>query len=232
MSHKSIHEAVCDGNLQLVKSLLDENPALVNQDDEHQWRPIFHAGLRQHFDIVKLLIDFGADLSAHDGYVLHYAGEIPGNSRIVELLVQYGALESHAKPKSEEARQFMAAVFLSNECRVAAMLRTYPKLVGERYARGDTALHHACRNGDLGVVRILVSAGADINCLSDECHFPLYCAAGHCHADTTDFLLKNGAETSQKLKTGQTIVEWIQQFIEQDTRFAMCLELIEAAGRR
>jgi len=179
MSKKSIHEAACRGDLQRVKSLLDENPALVNQDDEHHWRPIFHAGLRKHYEIVGLLIDRGADLSAHAGYVLHYACEVPGNSRIVELLIQYGALDSHVEPKSEEARQFIAAVFLSNESRAAAMLRTSPNLVGERYARGDTALHHACRNGDLEVVRVLVEAGADVNCLSDERHFPLYFAAGH-----------------------------------------------------
>ena len=94
------------------------------------------------------------------------------------MLIAYGGLDAHTKPSSEIARQFIYAVFLANVGRVNAMLRDNPKLVQERYARVDTALHHATRNGDLEIVEQLVGAGADVNGTTDNGHFPLYCAAG------------------------------------------------------
>ena len=172
MAIGSIHDAAASGDLDAVKSFVEQDPRLVNQDDKYDWRPIFHAGLRRHYDVVKYLIDCGADLAAHDGYVLHYAGEVPDNKEVVSLLVAYGGLDAHAKPSSEIARQFIYAVFLANVPRVNAMLSSQVELVRERYARGDTALHHAARNGDLEIVEQLVSCGADPNAMSDHGALP------------------------------------------------------------
>ena len=83
----SIHDAAANGDLDLVKKIVEQDPRLVNQDDEHEWCPIFHAGLRRHYDVVKYLIDCGADLTAHDGYAIHYAGEVPDNKEVVSLLI-------------------------------------------------------------------------------------------------------------------------------------------------
>ena len=226
MPNDSIHKAASKGDVERVKELLEADPSLVNQDDQHEWRPIFHAGLWKHYDVVELLIDRGADLSAHDGYAMHYVGEVPDNKQVVELLVRYGALDAHAEPGSEVSRQFIYAVFLANENRVAALWKAHSDLVHERYARGDTALHHASRNGDLGVVRILVEGGTDVDAMSTEGHFPLYCAAGHGHAETTEYLLEQGADTDLRMKDGKNILEWLEQFMEHDARFRNCHVLI------
>ena len=59
----SIHDAAASGDLDEVKKIVEQDPQLVNQDDQYDWRPIFHAGLRRHYDVVKYLIDCGADLA-------------------------------------------------------------------------------------------------------------------------------------------------------------------------
>ena len=206
---------------------MNRTPVLVNQDDKYEWRPIFHAGLRRHYDVVKYLIDWGADLAAHDGYAIHYAGEVPNNKEVVSLLITYGGLDAHAEPSSEAARQFIYAVFLDNVQRVNAMLRDNPQLVHERYARGDTALHHATRNGDLKIVEQLVGSGADVNLTSDHGHFPLYCAAGHGHVETTQYLVEHGADLQARLGDGKTVVEWLKQFADHDHRLKSCLDVLE-----
>ncbi len=223
----SIHDAAASGDLDAVKKIVEQHPRLVNQDDKYDWRPIFHAGLRRHYDVVKYLIDCGADLAAHDGYVVHYAGEVPDNKEVVSLLVAYGGLDAHTKPSTELARQFIYAVFLANVPRISAMLSDNEGLTRERYARGDTALHHAARNGDIEIVEQLVSCDADVNATSDRCHFPLYCAAGHGHVETTQFLVENGADLQARLSDGKTVVEWLKQFADHDRRFKSCLDLLE-----
>ena len=223
----SIHDAAANGDLDTVKKILEQNPSLVNQDDQYEWRPIFHAGLRRRYDVVKYLIDCGADLAAHDGYAIHYAGEVPNNKEVVSLLIAYGGLDAHTKPSSEIARQFIYAVFLANVGRVNAMLRDNPKLVQERYARGDTALHHATRNGDLEIVEQLVGAGADVNGTTDNGHFPLYCAAGHGHVETTRYLVENGADLQARLAEGKTVTEWLKQYADNDRRLKSTLDVLE-----
>ena len=223
----SIHDAAANGDLDLVKKIVEQDPRLVNQDDKYEWHPIFHAGLRRHYDVVKYLIDCGADLAAHDGYAIHYAGEVPDNKEVVSLLIAYGGLDAHAKPSSEAARQFIYAVFLANVQRVNAMLRDNSKLVQERYAHGDTALHHAARNGDLEIVEQLVGSGADVNVTSDHAHFPLYCAAGHGHVETTLYLVEHGADLQARLGDGKTVVEWLKQYTDHDSRLKPCLDVLE-----
>ncbi len=227
METDSIHDAAANGDLDAVKKIVELDPQLVNEDDKYDWRPIFHAGLRRHYDVVKYLIDCGADLAAHDGYVLHYAGEVPDNKEVVALLVAYGGLDAHTEPATELARQFIYAVFLANLPRVSAMLSNNRELTRERYARGDTALHHAARNGDFEIVGQLVSCGADPNAMSDHGHFPLYCAAGHGHLETTRYLVENGADVGARLSDGKTVPEWLRQFADHDRRFRACLDLLE-----
>ena len=228
MNLGSIHDAAGNGDLDSVKKILEQDPSLANQDDQYEWRPIFHAGLRRRYDVVKYLIDCGADLAAHDGYVIHYAGQVPNNKEIVSLLIAYGGLDAHTKPSSEIARQFIYAVFLVNVGRVSAMLRDNPKLVQERYARGDTALHHATRNGDLDIVKQLVSSSADVNATTDNNHFPLYCAAGHGHVETTQYLVDKGADLQAKLSDGKTVTEWLKQYADHDRRLKSTLEVLES----
>ena len=228
MEPGSIHDAAANGDLETVKGIVEQEPWRVNQDDRHEWRPIFHAGLWRHYSVVKFLLDSGADLAAHDGYVMHYSGQVPDNKAVVSLLVAYGGLDAHAKPPSELARQFICSVFLANARRVSTMLRDHPTLVQERYARGDIALHHAARNGDLEVVTQLVNNGADINATADHGHFPLYCAAGHGHVATTRFLVQNGADLEARLADGKTITEWLAQYADHDPRLKSCLEVIAA----
>ena len=223
----SIHDAAANGDLGVVKKIVEQDPRLVNQDDRYEWHPIFHAGLRRHYDVVKYLIDCGADLAAHDGYAIHYAAEVPDNKEVVSLLIAYGGLDAHAKPSSEIARQFIYAVFLANVQRVNAMLRDNSELVQERYAHGDTALHHAARNGDLKIVEQLVGSGADVNVTSDHDHFPLYCAAGHGHVETTQYLVEHGADLQARLGDGKTVVEWLKQYADHDRRLKSCLDVLE-----
>ena len=139
--------------MDVVRALIAADPAAVDADDEHGWRPVFHAGLWRREQVVRLLIEAGADLAAHDGYVMHYAGEVPNNKAIVSLLVQYGALDAHVRPPDDLSRQFLAAVFLGKRragpfaTRQASPLwrrRPMVAAISRSTTRPETAIRKSC----------------------------------------------------------------------------------------
>jgi ankyrin repeat protein len=219
MPTTSIHDACGRGDIDAVRALIAADPAAVDADDEHGWRPIFHAGLWRQEQVVRLLIEAGADLAAHDGYVMHYAGEVPGNKAIVSLLIQYGALDAHVRPTDDLSRQFLAAVFLGDAARVRSMLARHPHLATALDGHGDQPILHAARNGDTQIVRLLIAHGADVNATNPRGHTVLYCAGGHGHLDTLLLLLGAGADCDAKFTDdGGTLLDWLAQYPD-DTRY-------------
>jgi ankyrin repeat protein len=176
--------------------------------------------------VARLLIEAGADLAAHDGYVMHYAGEVPNNKAIVSLLVQYGALDAHVRPTDDLSRQFLAAVFLADVARTRSLLARHPRLATTPDGRGDHPIHHAARNGDTEVVRLLIQNGADVNAKNPRGHTVLYCAGGHGHVDALRLLLDAGADCDTKFThDGKTLVEWLAQYPD-DPRYTPITEAL------
>jgi ankyrin repeat protein len=227
MPDVSIHEACQRGDVDAVRAMIAADPAVVDADDEHGWRPIFHAGLWRREAVVRLLIEAGSDLAAHDGYVMHYAGEVPGNKAIVTLLIQYGALDAHVLPPDDLSRQLLAAIFLADAARVSSLLRRHPHLATAPDGRGDQPIHHAARNGDTQIVRLLIEHGADVNAANPRGHTVLYCAGGHGHLETLQLLLDQGADCdAQFTHDGKTLLEWLDQYAG-DPRFQPIAEALQ-----
>lgn len=210
--------------------MVASNPSLVDSDDQHNWRPIFHAAIERHAKVVRYLIESGADLAAHNGSVLHYASEVPGNKEIVALLITFGALDAHVRPVDDLSRQFLASLFLGDDARVRSMLDLHPQLAIVVDGHGDYPIHHAARIGDTGIVRLLIERGADVNAANERGHTVLYCAGGHGHLDTVRLLLENGADLNAKFThDGKTLLQWLSQYPD-DTRLREVNHLLNRRG--
>ncbi|MDG3005127.1 ankyrin repeat domain-containing protein [Paludisphaera mucosa] len=230
MAEESIHDACGRGDVEAVRAMIAADPGVVDADDEHGWRPIFHAGLWRREAVVRLLIEAGADLAAHDGDAMHYAGEVPDNKSIVALLIQYGALDAHVRPADDLSRQFLAAVFLANAARVRSLLDRHPHLAAAADGRGDRPIHHAARNGDAEIVRLLMGRGADVDAMTTRGQSVLFCAGGHGHLGVVRILLDAGADRNARaVRDGKTLLEWLDQF-PGDRRFAPIAEELRRRG--
>jgi len=226
MAALTLFEACRRGDASAVRSMLVTDPAAVNAQDIHQWRPIFHAAVTRHEGIVRILIDAGADLAAEDGMVMHCASQVRDNADVLALLLQYGGLTAYTGAAGAGLRQLLGSVLLGNSHRVSALLNQDARLVHTRDGRGDLAIHHAVRCGDPDVVSALIHGGADVNARNLRGQTVLYCAAAHRHLDVVRLLLCKGADARVKFPTdGETILDWLEQF-PRDDRYRAIVEIL------
>lgn len=103
MRHKLMHnnptykilEASKNGDLATVKAILDVDPNTVNcrDMDGRESTPLHFAAGYNHLEVVKLLLENGADIEAKDKgclVPLHNACSY-GHYEVAELLIKYGA---------------------------------------------------------------------------------------------------------------------------------------------
>ena len=64
-NNDSVIQAVVDGNKEVVEILLN-NGYNVNQIDNDGWTPLHYAASNRFEDIIKVLIDYGADRTIKD----------------------------------------------------------------------------------------------------------------------------------------------------------------------
>jgi hypothetical protein len=172
-----------------IKTMLAERPEIANGNLNDvpifQWA-LDHLGYdedqtRKARKLAELLIQNGADVDGKDKYgkpfLLHYV--MFARLAQMEFLVTHGA-DINAKDV-EDGRTALHWVALLKEfnqekrliektLKAADMLLNADAEVDARDIRGNTPLHTAAFLGNLQMVELLISGGADINARNDECY--------------------------------------------------------------
>ena len=103
MEEQALFEAIEEGQLELVQSILNSRPTLVHARDEYEMTPLMVAvsSSERSVKIIKAILDSGADVNYKtlEGYTpLHMMVDVNGPSgtgrtpyEIANLLVKYGA---------------------------------------------------------------------------------------------------------------------------------------------
>jgi len=164
-------EAVEAGDIELVKSLLDEdgkNGALV------------FAVRKGHKKIVKILLDRGADAKnkqALEGAALY------GHEEIVKILLDNGA-----DTKNSEALLYATR---KGHTRIVKILLDSG---ADDEVKNIDALRSAAAWGHKEIVKILLNHGVDINAEVNDHKTVLESAAGNGHREIVEILLNKGAD--------------------------------------
>ncbi len=189
-THEELIRAAKAGESQVISGILDFDSSLVDTRDQHGWTLLCHAALHGHTELVRMLIERGADVRLNKP--IHYAGQ-RGHREICRLLVDAGAIDQLVDSDNKEAVAAYRAMYRYDAQELGALLAKQPELAKIKQVDGSTMLHEAAINGAVQVMKVLVQAGAALDAKNDKGHTALDRAVIHNQIDAARFLIDRGA---------------------------------------
>ncbi len=152
-------------------------------------------------DMVRLLLELGADANAQTAYPLSplFNASYKGDSEIVGLLLDAGA-DVNA-PSYEGMRPIAGAIARGHADIVSLLLDRGAKLDVTDERTGRNLLHLAVLSGSLDVVDQLITRGAPLDDTDNDGRTSLYYSARYGHQRVYDRLLRAGATMSDDVET-------------------------------
>ena len=194
-----------------VCRVLIDAGADVNTKNQWQQSPLHYACQKGALDVVKMLVEAGAGVRATDGdgdTCLHLAAKL-GHIETVRYLVGLPEVELN----QGDCCDFNALHYAVAEKRtdvVQVLIDAGSDFARTSIRTGTTALHNACCNGALDIVKMLVRAGAGVLPFDEEGFTCLMRAAQYEETETVRYLLslpevdvnqRNDYETHQRSET-------------------------------
>ena len=167
--------AAREGDIETVQRLVARAPSLATV--EYNYTPPIHFAVREgHREVAEFLLEHGAD-PAYRSYpfqesLLTFAQD-RGHEELAELLRRR---LSRRFALTSGTQALIAAADRGDLTAVEIELARDSALAGATNETGDTALHHAAKNGHLHVVRTLLAAGANVDAVRGDGYRPVHCA--------------------------------------------------------
>lgn len=192
-----------------IVELLISRGANVNAVDEDGRTPLHSAAASANPEIVKLLLAAQAcpaQVDVHGNMPLHYAVDVNGVSASTVRQLSRAGPEAASVTNSNMETPFYIAVRSgrhdADDVLRALLEVSSKKAVNTRGCLGHTPLHIAVLEHRLDLLRLLLTAGADINTQDHLGHTPLVSAARNETLGAVALLVAAGARTKQLIQGG------------------------------
>ncbi|WP_410542503.1 ankyrin repeat domain-containing protein [Wolbachia endosymbiont of Tetranychus urticae] len=160
--HKQLDDAIWEGNIEMVKHLVD-NKVNLNAIDDHGNTLLHSAAQKNDVEILKVLIKGGADVN-----IRNIAGDTPlfetcsrhGDITVAKYLINVGADLNLQNTHGHTALHFAA---INDYSEMIKLLIEEGADVNIPDLGGLTPLSFAMSNGNIISIKYLIDGGADIN---------------------------------------------------------------------
>ena len=185
--------ASSQGHTETVRYLVGLEDVDLNNKGYYSCSALVSAVCENHADVVKVLIDAGADIEGEDddGRSPLLIASCVANVEIVKMLVKAGAGVRVAD--NEENTCLILAAHCGHTETVRHLVGLPEVDLGHKDRDGFTALHCAADEKHSDVVVVLIDAGADIEAKDCTGRSPLHVACRSGTLDVVKLLVKAGA---------------------------------------
>jgi ankyrin repeat protein len=154
----ALFQACAAGDMPKVKGLLAKDRRLVNAQFYYYQFPIHLAVRAGHVEIVKLLLDQGADPISWDQALV--AARERGHREIEEVLLRAMSKRFNYSPDFDALKE---AIVARDSRKIGAVLRRQPDLAQASDAAGNNALHWSVMTRQLGLIERFAALGTPID---------------------------------------------------------------------
>ncbi|KAK3586428.1 hypothetical protein CHS0354_017071 [Potamilus streckersoni] len=180
------------GNMDMVIYLI-KHGASINVTDSNEVYPLRRAIMNFHENIVKTLINHGADIFIKMGRLqnmpLHLSAE-RGLDKIVKVLLEKGASTTKKNIRGHTPLH-RASMNVHRSTKEPSAIQKKERIGSG--IRGVTALHYAARQGYVDVAECVIQAGGEVDIKDSFGQTPLYVASNFGHLDVVRLLVSKGA---------------------------------------
>ena len=193
-----IHEFARKGELEGVKGLIEQNPKLVNAKDKNGRTPLHWACRGVHLDVVKFLVEKGADVNAEDSnkIVPLHSLATRNNAAAIAVLLDNGAEVDFEDYGGNTALHYAAMSDAEDAVEILLTAGADKEKI-EDYGRTPLILCARERGGPK-TIKVLLDAGADVTAKDKFGATALHLASWRGKKEVVDLLLDAGAPISAK----------------------------------
>lgn len=202
---QEIHEAVKKNHIQAVQELLSMHPDYVNLKDESGRTPLHIAAEAGNFEVVKLLVENGAEVNAADNnqqIPLHLTA-FHGNRDIAIYLISKGADVNRLDIRAFNPLHYALAL---RKLDVAELLITSGSDVNAKNSYGQSAFNQAVDFGLKELVNLMLEHGANIPVEGEEAEELLHLSASRGLIQLARRMYDNGVDIHSKNENGGTLL--------------------------
>ncbi|XP_045163885.2 ankycorbin-like isoform X5 [Mercenaria mercenaria] len=202
----ALHHCADNLETQCAEMLLEKDSAILEVQDEQGYTALALAVLVGNVNLIKLLLEKGADIGTDDneGHKLAHWAAVCGHLKVLDILIQNKAdmstADSHHAYPIHYAAQMNGANSGNTESRISE--KVLKKFLDSKVRldvvddAGRQPLLWAACSGNAESCKMLLKAGADINSTDKDDLTALHCAASRGHYDCIEVLRKNGADVN------------------------------------
>ncbi|WWD22373.1 hypothetical protein CI109_106864 [Kwoniella shandongensis] len=207
MSSFSIHKAAMEGQPGMVRSLLNEDPKLINVKDEDGRTPFHWACTTSNLGIIQLLLGYHPDLEARDlmGWTPVMIASAAGHVEIVREVLEAGAKADAANDKGQTPLHYAAS---KGNVPVGRLLISKGADINAKDRASQQPLHRAATTGNHAFLQILLNPPEGrpktrLNGADRAGNTPLHLAFESGHGDAAVTLIEAGADRERSNSEGQ-----------------------------
>ncbi|MCG5530652.1 ankyrin repeat domain-containing protein [Halorhodospira halochloris] len=201
-----VHAAIDGGPDDIAAAV--ENGADVNEPHEGGWTALMIAAELNDADVVKKLIDEGADVSVQreaSGFSALMIAAEHNDAEVVQALLDAGA-DTEMRDNEDWTALMLAAAW--NDPEVVEVLLDGGADIDARSDGGGTALIFAARNNNAAMVEALIEGGADVNARNEWGFTSLMAASYANEPGVVSSLIEAGADPTLTDRHDQTAADW------------------------